>query len=95
MYEVNHRYDGVTHVEVVPAVDIPLDLVAIPLWGKRIEAMAVGNLVAFLVGTLLMLLIVTMVWVDDIGKLADGRLHVMSLDFGIVDAGILELFCQT
>lgn len=74
-------------VEVVLAVDIPLDLVAVSLGGEGVEAVAVGDLGAFVVGGLLMLLVVAMVGIDEIAKLADLVLEMDCTDFGIVEVG--------
>ena len=84
-----------THMEVVAAIDIPLDLVAVTSGSKGFEAVALGDPVALVVGPLLMLLVMTMVGVDDIGELANGAFHVRSMDLGIVQVGVLQLVLET
>lgn len=80
-------------VEVVPSVDIPLDLVAISLRGKGLEAVAFSDLGALVIGGLLVLLVVTMIGVDDIPKLADLVLEMDRAYFGIIEMGIWGTCC--
>ena len=75
-------------VEVVAPIDVPLDLVAFSLRSKGFEAVGLGHLGPFVVGRLFMLLIVTVVWVDDVGELANFILEVESGNFGVVEMGI-------
>lgn len=72
-------------VEVVLAIDVPLNLVAISFGGEGLEAMAVGDAGPLLVCELLVLLVMAMVGVDEIAELADFVLQVDGADFGIVE----------
>ena len=55
--------------------------------------MAFGNLGAFVIGGFLVLLVVTMIGIDDIPKLADLVLEVDGTYFGIVEMGIWPSTC--
>jgi hypothetical protein len=50
-----------------------------------------GNTTTLVVGRNLMLLVMTMVGIEDVGKLADLVLDMDSLDMGITELGMLEL----
>ena len=80
-------------MEIVLSVDVPLDLVAISLGGEGLEAVAFSHLGALVIGGLLMLLVVTMIGIDDIPKLADLVLEVDGAYFGIVEMGIWPSTC--
>ena len=71
--------------EVVSPVDIPLDLVAISLRSEGLEAVALRDPGALLVGGLLMLLVVPVVGVDDVAEFADLVLEVDGADFGVIE----------
>jgi len=77
----SHR-DG---IEIVSAVDIPLDLVTFPLGRKRLEAVALRDGGTLPVGSLLVLFIVAMVWVYDVAEFADFTLEVARGGFDIVE----------
>lgn len=49
-----------TYPEIVAAVDIPLDQVAVALGKERLEAVLVGNIAALLVAELFVLLVMAM-----------------------------------
>ncbi len=55
---------------VVPAVDIPLHQVAIPLWKVGLETVGLGDLGAFLIAGLFMVLVVTVLGVELLKRLA-------------------------
>lgn len=80
-----------TYPEVVPGVDIPLNVVAIALRGERLESVAFCNRRALPICLLLVLLVVTVIGIDDIGKLAQVVLHVGGFDLGILQACGFEL----
>ena len=81
-------------MEIVPPIDIPLDLVAVPLRSKGMEAVALGDTSTLLVGSLFVLFVMTMVWVDYIGELAHGALHMRGFDLGILDVHVVEFAAQ-
>lgn len=72
-------------VEVVLAIDVPLDLVPISFGGEGGKAMALGDAGALLVGELLVLLVMAVIGVDEIAKLANLVLNVNGGDFRVVE----------
>ena len=75
-------------IEVVLSIDVPFDLVAIPLGGEGFEAVTLGYLGSLVIGSFLVLLVMTVVGVDDVPKLADLVLEVDGANFGIVKVGV-------
>lgn len=53
----------VSYPKIIPTIDIPLDEIAIALWGKRIETVALADFASLFVRLFFMLLVVTMVCV--------------------------------
>lgn len=62
--------------EIIPAINIPLDLVALPLRGEGLEPVGFGNAGAFLVRSLLVSFVVAMVGVEDVLKFANLMLEI-------------------
>lgn len=81
-------------VEVVAAIDVPLDVVTLTLRSIRLETVALGNSSTLGVSPLLVLLVVAVVSIDQILKLADAVLQVNGADLGIVQVGVFELVPQ-
>ena len=80
-------------IEVVLSVDVPLDLVAISLGGEGLEAVALCYLGSLLIGGFFMLLVMTMIGVDQVAKLADFVLEMEGAHFGIVEVCIWRGTC--
>ena len=78
-------------VEVVTAVNVPLDLVSISLGRETLEAMAFGDSVSLLVGRLFVFFVVTVIGVDQVLPLADLVLRVDCLDLDDVAGLFLQL----
>ena len=78
-------------VEVVTSVNVPLDIVAVTPRGERLETMLLGDGSALGIGPLLVLLVVTVVAVDQVLELAHAVLEVDGADFDIVQVGVFEL----
>lgn len=72
-------------VEVVLAIDVPLDLVPISFRSEGTKAMALCDTGPLLVGESLVLFIMAMVGVDDVAKLADLVLQVDCADLCVVE----------
>ena len=53
-----------TYVEIIPSIDIPLDVIAWPLWRKRLEPMRLADLGPFIVRSPFMLLVMSMIRVE-------------------------------
>jgi hypothetical protein len=66
------------------SIDVPLDVVAHPLRRKRLEAVALCDARAFRIGFLFVLLIVTVIGVDEIPEFADFVLQVNSFHLCLV-----------
>jgi len=81
-------------VEVITAVDVPLDLVSVSLGRKTLEAMAFANSVSLLVGRLFVFFVVTVVGVNQVLPLADLVFCVNSLNLEVVEGGFLQLLPQ-
>lgn len=71
-------------VEIVLSINIPLNLVAISLRGEGLKAVTLRYLGSLVVGGLFMLLVVTMVGIDEVRKLANLVLEMDGAYFGIV-----------
>ena len=78
-------------VEVVTAINVPLDLVTVSLGREALETMTFGNSVPLLVGRLFVFFVVTVVGVDQVLPLADLVFRVDGLDFEIVEGRFLQL----
>ncbi len=72
-------------VEVILAINIPFDFVAVSFWSEGIEAMALSDAVALLISGFLVLFVVAMVRIDEVAKLADFVFEVDGTDFGVVE----------
>ena len=70
--------------EVVPSVNVPLDLVPIPFRSEGFETMAFGDASALGVCLLLVLFVVAMVGIDEVPELADLALEVVEAFLGLV-----------
>lgn len=70
--------------EIISSVDIPLDLIPIPLRGKGFEAVALGDLGPLLVCLFLVVFVVAVIRIDDVVELADLALEMKRGDFGVV-----------
>lgn len=70
-------------MEVIPSVDVPLDLVSVSFWGEGLETVALCYACSLIIRQFLMLLIVAMIGVDEILEFADLGLEVVCffLDF--------------
>ena len=53
------------------AIDVPLHIVRLALWSKRLEAVALSDPRALSIGALLVLLVVPMVGIDQVLELAN------------------------
>lgn len=74
-------------MKVVSAVNVPLDLVAVTLWGIRLEAMTLADLGAPSIDLLLMLLVVAMILIEKILEFAHSVFHVNCTNLVILDFG--------
>ena len=75
-------------IKVVTTIDVPLDLVVLTLWEVRLEAMRLTCRSPLAVGFLFVLLVVTVISVDQILELAEFMLEVDGLDFGICEVSV-------
>jgi hypothetical protein len=80
--------------KVIPAIDIPLDQIAISFWRKAIKPVTLTDPTSLLICLLLVLLVVAMIRVKQIGELPDLVLRMRRPDFHIVKLCILELLAQ-
>ena len=78
-------------MEVVTSVNVPLDIVAVALRGERLEAMLLGDGSPLGISPLLVLLVVTVVRIDQVLELANAVLEMNSADLDVVQVGIFEL----
>lgn len=81
-------------VEVVAAINVPLDFVSISFRRETLEAMAFANFCSLLVGSLLVLFVVTMVWVDQVLPLANLVLCMDGFHLDVVEGCLLQLLSQ-
>ena len=72
---------------VVTTINIPFYLVVLTLGKEGVEAVAVANRRPLTIGFLLVLLVMTMILVDQILELPNLVLQMDSIDFGVVKLG--------
>jgi hypothetical protein len=77
--------------EVVSAVDVPLDQVAVSFRREAVEAVALGNLTPLGVRRLLVRLVMAMVGIEEVGELSNLVLEVYRLDVRASQLGVLKL----
>jgi hypothetical protein len=81
-------------MEVVTAVNVPFDIVAIASRRERLETMFFSNSSPLGVSQLLVFLVVAMVRIDQVLKFADAVLEVYGSNLGVVQVGIFKLVSQ-
>lgn len=83
-----------SYPEVVSPVDIPLHHVAFSLGEVGFETVGVAYLGALLIARFFVLLVMTMLGIEEVGKLANFVFLVNEAYFDIVQMGVLELFLE-
>lgn len=73
---------------VVTAIDIPFDLVVVTFGEEGLEALAFADGGSLAVSFLLVLLVVTMIGVDNVLELAEFVFEVDGLDFDVIQLGV-------
>lgn len=80
---------------VITPIDVPLDEVAGPLWGKGLEAMAFGNTSPLGISDLLVLFVVSVILVEDVFEFPNPMLEVDCSHLHVIEMGIFELLSET
>ena len=81
-------------MEVVTAINVPLDLVTFALRRERLETVVFSDSSSLGVSQLLVLLVMAMVGIDQVLKFANAVLEVNGSNFGVVQVSVLELVSQ-
>ena len=71
--------------EIVSPVDIPFNLIAVSFRGEGLEAMALRDFGALLIGSLFMFFVVTMIGIEKVAEFADLVLKMDRAHFGVIE----------
>jgi hypothetical protein len=75
---------------IVAAIDIPFDVIVVALGEVRLKAMGFTNGGPLAISFLLVLLVVSMVSIDQVLELAHLALEMLRFDFDVMELGVSE-----